>query len=228
MGKIAAVAVVPSDHLRVVVFISFYQFWEKSLFQRFLVSSFKVWIHSKHCLDLILWVPTSLIGCRHDGLRTYKVCKSWGWISQLHLHRLINHYLVLLLIKLSSYSNTFDAEMRSDWVSADISYWLSAWRAVRAQSEQNLRANISTTTREIKKPLLNFIGNRVSYAMLTFERKESCFRGVDSFRVEVPPLDAIFRPVQKILHNSFKNQAFGTGLPPSKCMRTNVFRHEEL
>ena len=170
MGKIAAVAVVPSDHLRVVIFISFYQFWEKSLFQHFLVSSLKVWIHSKHYLDLFLWVPTSLFGCRHDGLRTYKVSKRWGWISQLQQHRLINCYLVLLLIKLSIYRNTFDAELRSDCVSADISYWLSAWRAVRAQSEQNLRADISPTTKDIKNPTRSVVGVGVGYTTMCLWR----------------------------------------------------------
>jgi hypothetical protein len=214
--------------LCLVVFISFYQFWGKSLFSSFLSLSTKACIHSKHCLALILWVSTSLICCRHDGLHVYKVSKSWGRISQLQQYRFKNRYSVLLLIKLSTSSTTFDAKMRSDCVSANISYWLSVWWAARTKSDQNLRADILTTTKEIKKQLCSLVPNQVGNRMLSCVDNWRCCWGVDTFCMEVPPFDAIFWPVQKIFQNSFKNRTLLMGLPLPKCTKCKLFRHEEL
>ena len=73
------------------------------------------------------------------------------------------------------------------------------------KNEQNLMANISTTMKNIKKQLHSVVDNGVSYLMLCSEAKENCFWGVDSFRmVEELPFDAIFGPIQKIVHNSKK------------------------
>ena len=61
-----------------------------------------------------------------------------------------------------------------------------------------------------------------------FVLKQSCFGGVDAFRVKVPPLDAIFWLVHKIVLNSFKNRTLGTAVPSPKCMKSKVSRHVKL
>ena len=60
-----------------------------------------------------------------------------------------------------------------------------------------------------------------------FMTKQSCFWGVDAFRL-VPPFDCHFWPYQKIIHNSFQNWTLGTVVPLPKCMKSKAFRHIKL
>ena len=61
--------------------------------------------------------------------------------------------------------------MRSDCVSADVSYWLSAWWAARTKSDQNLRVNISTMTGRLWKLRYTFVGNEVGYTLICLCRQ---------------------------------------------------------
>ena len=96
------------------------------------------------------------------------------------------------------------------------------------KKEQNLIANILTTTKDVKKWLLNFVHNGVGYGLRQVYDKKSCFGEGVAFRVKVPPLDAIFWPVRKIAHNSFKNRTIQTGMPLPKGIKSMVFRHEKF
>jgi hypothetical protein len=57
--------------------------------------------------------------------------------------------------------------------------------------------------------------------------KRSFFQWVDSFRMEMAQFEAIFRYFQKTLHKFFKNWTSDIGLPPPKCVKYKVFRHEK-
>jgi hypothetical protein len=56
----------------------------------------------------------------------------------------------------------------------------------------------------------------------------SSFAKVVAFRMEMAQLEAIFWYFQKTLHKFFKNWAFDIGLPPPKCMKYTVSRHEKM
>jgi hypothetical protein len=62
----------------------------------------------------------------------------------------------------------------------------------------------------------------------SFDDERSFCSGVDAFCVEMARFEAIFGLFQKIVHNSFKNQAIGMGLPPPNCMKAFVSRHVKL
>ena len=59
------------------------------------------------------------------------------------------------------------------------------------------------------------------------EDERRCFAKVVAFRMELAQLEAIFRYFQKTLHKFFKNRTFDIGLPPPKCAKYKVFRHEK-
>ena len=58
--------------------------------------------------------------------------------------------------------------------------------------------------------------------------ERSCFAKGVAFRMDMPRLQAIFRYFQKTLHRFFKNWTFDIGLPPPKCAKYNVSRHEKM
>ena len=96
------------------------------------------------------------------------------------------------------------------------------------KKEQNLTLDISTMTKDIKKRRCNFVNNDVPYIILCFEAEMRCSWWVDAFRMKVPPFNAIFWPVHKIVHNSFKNQSIQIRVPLPKCTKSKVFRHVRL
>jgi hypothetical protein len=60
------------------------------------------------------------------------------------------------------------------------------------------------------------------------DNEKSCFAKVVAFRMEMARLEAIFWYFQKTSHNFFKNHTYQIGLPPPKCMKCMVFRHEKM
>jgi hypothetical protein len=58
--------------------------------------------------------------------------------------------------------------------------------------------------------------------------KWSCFAKVVAFRMEMAQFEAIFQYFQKTLHKFFKNWTFHIGLPPPKCAKYKVYRHEKI
>lgn len=58
---------------------------------------------------------------------------------------------------------SFSALLGSDCVSLDVSFWLLAWWVEHARSEQNLKADISTASLKIEKPILPIVVDKVKY-----------------------------------------------------------------
>jgi hypothetical protein len=92
----------------------------------------------------------------------------------------------------------------------------------------NIRRQVSRQQQKIFKN-----GNITLSAMMlgtprsNNDDERSFFQWVDSFRMEMPQLQAIFRSFQKTLHKFFKNRTLDIGLPPPKCTKYKVYRHEK-
>jgi hypothetical protein len=80
---------------------------------------------------------------------------------------------------------------------------------------------LNNNKKDWKNKNLPLLSMKLATQCCGFDENESCSLGVDAFRMEMALFDAIFRPVQKTEHNSFKNtcRSLGTGLPPTKCMK---------
>ena len=87
---------------------------------------------------------------------------------------------------------------------------------------------LNNNKRDPKTKYMLLLAIKLAIVYNKFTTKQSCFGGVDAFRVKVPPLDSIFWQVNKIVHNSFKNWTIQTQMPLPKCMKSKVFRHVKL
>ena len=84
--------------------------------------------------------------------------------------------------------------------------------------EQNLMANISTMAKGIKNGRVVLSTMELAIVHNKFGLKQSCFGGVDAFRVKVPPLAAIFGYFKRspITHSKI-------GLLELRCLCLNVW-----